>query len=168
VVCGQVSKTMAAVMEELQSRSDSMADEVFESMDDNKVSPATLGRMLPWQARRVMRDAYRRRVRRTAWWTAVSSTSPSPQPCSRPRPARSHRSAAVPHVHSPSRRPVAHAHVRAGGDGECGDAAGGEHAGAGADGAEGDGADQPSRPRAGQQPAPHPMLPPTLRHVCGV
>eukprot|EP00291_Cryptomonas_curvata_P010890 CAMPEP_0172187530 /NCGR_PEP_ID=MMETSP1050-20130122/21396_1 /TAXON_ID=233186 /ORGANISM="Cryptomonas curvata, Strain CCAP979/52" /LENGTH=335 /DNA_ID=CAMNT_0012861877 /DNA_START=8 /DNA_END=1015 /DNA_ORIENTATION=- len=32
----QVSKTMAAVMEELQSRSDSMADEVFESMDANK------------------------------------------------------------------------------------------------------------------------------------
>ena len=33
----QVSKTMGAVMEELQSRSDTMADEVFESMDANKV-----------------------------------------------------------------------------------------------------------------------------------
>ncbi len=37
----QVSKTMAAVMEELQARSDSMADEVFESMDANKVRAAT-------------------------------------------------------------------------------------------------------------------------------
>jgi hypothetical protein len=30
---------MSAVMEELQSRSDTMADEVFESMDANKVAP---------------------------------------------------------------------------------------------------------------------------------
>ena len=33
---------MAAVIDELQSRSDTMADEVFESMDANKVPACTL------------------------------------------------------------------------------------------------------------------------------